>query len=348
MADQKVAFRHITKRVALDKQTLTYRLLARELGITVAEAKSTLDAFISDPQSQAAERGIVATWALSGELKEQPGTGGGDEERDVDAPSTSAAVSRRAVLLVQASELEGKLSLFATPPSRHIYAIAPSVVPTLATLSTYSLPSIPQSEREKWKPAPSTGYGTIEHPEGERKVAGKGKGKAGGKDVVVPTKAALSAKEKAKEKEKDDKKPSTSTTTKGKEKATEKAKAAPRPMGSLGGLFAKSSVPAKRKASPPPKKSTEKKVERKPAVKKSNGIFADEELDSDEEVDDDEMQALREMEEAAVKAASAGTAKSGDKNEAKPAKSTTSAKPPPKKAEAKKPQQSSLGGFFKK
>ncbi|ORY84671.1 DNA polymerase subunit Cdc27 [Leucosporidium creatinivorum] len=328
--DQKGAFRHLTRRVALDKDTVTYRLLSRELGITVKDAKAYLEAYSTD--SSAVERGVTATWAVSGVLKDTAegassngASGNSGEAMDVDGEEKVQAqevIKKRCIMLVSAADLESKLSLFVSP-SKHIYALSPSVPPTLSSLAPYALSSVAESSKAKWKPAPEGGYGGITHPDGERKKKGKGKAKIA--PVTAPARAASgsAAGVKKEETKPKDVKPSTSDSKdKGKGKAPVKtasifnapstSKAPARKIGELGGLFAKASAApkpekkekktstttttstsTKRKASPAPTKSktitkavTPPKAAAPPKkAGRSNGIFGDEELASDEEID---------------------------------------------------------------
>lgn len=201
-----------------------------------------------------------------------------------------------------------KLLLFSSPPSKHVYSLSPAPLHSLVLLTGYQLALIAP---DKWKAPPAEGYGGIVHPDGERrkKVDLKGKGK-----VTAIAKSTISAASATITKGKTIEEKKVVGKAKGKEAASAAAapaKAVPRPIGALRGLFAKQEAAPppikKRKASPPPpaKKMVPKKEVPPPApvpAKKtkivSNGIFGDEEVSDDEfAIGDDEMDAMREMEE---------------------------------------------------
>ncbi|KAM0754686.1 hypothetical protein T439DRAFT_321722 [Meredithblackwellia eburnea MCA 4105] len=325
--DSKVAYRQITKRVNLDKSTLTYRVLSRELGITVKQAKQFLHDYFLDPTN--AERPSSPTWALSGILKPQPMKRNQDE-MDVDddvadsTPSTSsqvtATVPRRTVMLVPDAELASKTELFMAAPTKHIYALSPSPLPTLAALSSYQLSSATEASIEKWKKQPEGGYGGILHPEGEKRKS----------TTVAPTKGGTG---KTGVKKVEEKKAPMASGSGSSSKASDTASTSN--GGSIKGMFAKatanqSNVPAKRKASPVKEKEKEKE---KPKKTTQNGIFADEEVSDDEfgddGLDDEGMDELLRIQEAEEKKASSGAKMEVDK------KSTT--KPAPAKTAPSKP-----------
>lgn len=148
-----------------------------------------------------------------------------------------------------------KSALFSPAPASHIYALAPARLTSLDLLTASSLSLIrPEVREQKWKAAPEStpAYGGIVHPEGERKIA-QGKRKA----PPMPPAAAAAPKagpsglsSKAKKDDSEDVKPSPAAKAKGKGKEKETAsgkgtakakKEEPkiRPIGQLGGLFAR-------------------------------------------------------------------------------------------------------------
>lgn len=222
-----------------------------------------------------------------------------------------------------------KLALFVSPTSQHVYALSPGPLPSLSLLSAYSLSTVSHtSAADKWQPAPANGYGSIVHNAGAQRSLTGAKNKGKGKKIIVPTKAAL--------KEKEPEKPTAGKKVVAKPKEKPKAPP-PRPMGQLRGLFAPKPedavVSAKRKAEPVATKkktisatatastsTTTKKAA--PVVAKSNGIFANEELDSDEEINEEELAAMMEMEQELERdskaKAKASTSKKNDKMEVDP------------------------------
>ncbi|KAL8286485.1 hypothetical protein RQP46_004502 [Phenoliferia psychrophenolica] len=329
----KAAYRQIARRVIMDKSTLTYRVLAREIGISSAAAKEVLHAYLIDPAN--AERGLSPTWTLSGHLKPLDAM---DVDLDPDntppEPSTPAAsLSRHAVLLVSAASLEAKTAEFDPAPTRHLYSLSPSPLPSLLSLCASSLPSVPTTSSTKWKPAPTDGYGTIAHSGGERRrKLDKNKPKA----VVASAKPVASGSTLAK-------KDSSTGSTKGSTSAaaTEDKKPAvevARPMGALKGLFAdRNVVPAKRKATPAVKKVIKKEepVVVVPKKKKvQNGIFEDDVDDSDDDEMDAEMEAMLALEDKKAAAAAAGKGKGKGKDAMDVDVKPTVKKPAPKAAPA--------------
>ena len=338
------------------------KLTSRVGHFALAQRYSFFEAYLADPQ--AIERGVTPTWALSGVLakagKSTNGATNGDamDVDDDEKIEVQEEVERRTILLVAAADLEGesavisafgqadpsgdasaKTALFLSTPHKHVYALSPIAPPTLSSLASYALTNISAAAQAKWKPAPAAkegGYGGIVHLDGERKKKGKGKAKAApvtapartnSSTSVASTSASTSSKPAAKTAA-----PSASTSKSKASTSTSKAststsKPAARPIGTLGGLFAKQAaapkvekkVPAKRKASPPPKSKTVTKAvpapKAAPAKKagRSNGIFGDEELASDEDFDMDgddfDEEAMREMEEAERQAKEQGKAK---------------------------------------
>lgn len=321
------------------------------------------------------ERGVVATWCVSGVLgavkEEEKQSKQEGEAMDVDGDGEEQGtalqvetIQRRQTRLVAATDLEGTLSLPALrappltpppssatprrtatlplflpfpPPTQHIYALSPQPLTSLSQLAPYALSSLSDSTRAKWKPAPEGGYGGIVHPEGEMRKKGKAREKVVGVTAPAAAKASAVASTSAAAKTSSTTAPkgkstATSTSTSSAKASTSKSAAstsksaapAPRKIGELGGLFARS-TPApkpdkkekekKRKASPPPKPKTVTKAVPAPkaAPKKagrSNGIFGDEELASDEEFEMDggdegmwDEEALREAEEDAARKA---------------------------------------------
>ncbi|GAA6062413.1 hypothetical protein JCM10212_006048 [Sporobolomyces blumeae] len=297
--DSKLAFRHITKRVPIEKASLTYRLLSRELGIPVSEAKRHLLDYVNDESAR--ERGVSAVYLLSGTLNPV------DEAMDVEPPSSSLSgaqdkgkgkgkgketgsgdrVKVKTVMLVPADELEAKRALFSPAPTLHVYALTPTRLDrsSFSTLTTCSLGHPDQSEHKaRWKMAPDPeavgqGYGGIVSADGEKKRATNtsgGKGKApsttastagtNGKGGISKGESSKASTSTAKD-DKGKGKATASTTAKGKKGTDPKKKKkdsapAARPIGALGGLFARSF---------PPKKASD-----------------DEEDDSEEEADDDD------------------------------------------------------------
>ncbi|GAA5888003.1 hypothetical protein JCM5296_001528 [Sporobolomyces johnsonii] len=277
--DHKTAFRHITKRVPIEKDTLTYRLLARELAINVSEAKTLLAAYLAD--HVAAERGVSAVYLLSGYLKPTLSTsanghanqGGEAMDVDSDAPSSSIppkqdpeeereVIKTRTVMLVPASELEAKSSLFSPPPTSHVYALTPVplAASTLSLLTASSLSLVSSSPAaKKWKPTPTSadGYGTIVHPEGiKKRKAPPGAGIAKAAVSSTSASASDSAASTSRGGKKLDKGKAAAEQDKGKgktkkEDTKKKPVAAPamRPIGQLGGLFGKKFAAAKKASS---------------------------------------------------------------------------------------------------
>ncbi|GAA6016742.1 hypothetical protein JCM10207_003237 [Rhodosporidiobolus poonsookiae] len=268
--DNKAAFTRITKRVTLEKSILTYRLAARELGVSVNDAKSLLAAYLDTDQAK--ERGVSAVHLVSGYLIPNPsssqnGTNGDrvDSSQAADAMQVDGddqdmgkeVIRTRTVRLVPAAELEASLALFSPPPTSHIYALAPSpLAPAqLPLLHTASLSLVPPAARERWKPPPADApaYGALVHPDGERKRR-PGEGARGGATSAAEragpsagTSKAGAKKEKEEKGKKEDVKPAVKGA-KGKDKAADnskgkgkKADTAPkiRPIGQLGGLFAR-------------------------------------------------------------------------------------------------------------
>ena len=169
--DQKVAFRHITKRVPIEKahvslsplalpapifldqltrqtwcgKQLTYRLLSRELGITVTQSKEwahlslyipvdwlgtdstkirllrLLASYLQEPSAK--ERGVSAVYLLSGFLTRNPAiengknghnedeqgmdVAGRDEPTSTQENETKEVFRTRTVMLVTSEELKG-------------------------------------------------------------------------------------------------------------------------------------------------------------------------------------------------------------------------------------------------
>ncbi|GAA5853727.1 hypothetical protein JCM8547_007425 [Rhodosporidiobolus lusitaniae] len=281
--DSKQAFTRFTRRVTIEKTILTYRFTARELGITVREAKALLAAYLETDQAK--ERGVSAVYLLSGFLKKDEAKKSSQEDAmDVDgegatqqsqaAEDENEVVPVRTMMLVPADELEVKLALFTRPPSSHVYALTPTplTTPQLSLLHTASLSLVSSSAREKWKDAPTgdaAAYGGILHPDGVKKR------KAGAK--IGPTPPVSNAGPSAVKKEKEETKPD--VKGKGKEKAPEKGKgkeikkkaadAGPK-IGERRGLFSRSfDEPALKK-------------------KKGKGKASSDEEDSDEEDDESE------------------------------------------------------------
>ncbi|GAA5933981.1 uncharacterized protein JCM15063_000523 [Sporobolomyces koalae] len=253
--DQKIVSRHITKRVALEKTILTYRLLSRELSLTVGDSKRYLSTYLEDPTAQ--ERGVSAVYLLSGYL------------------SDAAEVPTRTVKLVNSDQLEAAKELFQPTPSIHVYALTPNPLAEFSQLTTTYLPIEPSS---KWKPRPTSEeqYGQILNWNGrEMKRSGKkgqatnpkknvedgkGKGKAKAKDEPVPSKKKEEPAAAAKGKK-------ATTTIK---KPIKKAAAGPssRPIGQLGGLFSKQFAAQKKAES----SSDEEEEEEEQPKKKSSVV----------------------------------------------------------------------------
>ncbi|SCZ95066.1 BZ3500_MvSof-1268-A1-R1_Chr11-3g03580 [Microbotryum saponariae] len=296
--DQKVAFRHLTKRIAIDQQPLSYRVASRELGITIQDAKVLLAAFLEDPSTQA--RGITATYCLCGQVATQPKEDDDDHAMDLDSQHASQLGSpalTSIVLLVPQAELEAAQNRFLTPPQSHVYALHSTPLASTSDLSVHTLPLLStEALRAKWKPIPLGGYGEIVHPNGERKKSSSQTGKKAftnkASTSAKPTTTLLGTKlESAKASTSNSDIPSSRSTKK-------PAASTVRKIGQPGGLFARREptpspvapkvVPSKRKASP---------------KKKQNGLFAEEELASDEEEEEDlwDEEALREAEEMALK-----------------------------------------------
>ncbi|KAM0791767.1 hypothetical protein ACM66B_004031 [Microbotryomycetes sp. NB124-2] len=329
--ETKQAFRHLTKRVTLDKDTVTYRMLSREMGITVQAAKQFLKAYLQDPSAK--ERGVSATYVLTGTLKQPQANGhsassNGSSKHTTDAdgmdidavePTSQVGsssmhstrlhnVQTRTVLIVPQAQLQDHLTKFVHEPSQHVYAASPGVLVDLSALASSALFALPESTLKRWKPRPASGYGAIEHPDGVKKrkstakagAVASGSGKAAAAAAAVPAAAAEATKKLTNASK------SNATTakpdTKGKGKDKDSAKPTARPIGQLGGLFADrnsssksstSNVPSKRKASEPAAVTTKPKAATAAPKRagKSNGIFGDEELDSDQDFGDDDMDA---------------------------------------------------------
>ncbi|GAA6012542.1 hypothetical protein JCM11491_005427 [Sporobolomyces phaffii] len=255
--DNKVAFRHITKRVAIEKSILTYRLLSRELGVTVTQAKSLLALYLDDPSAQ--ERGVSAVYLVSGYLRprEEPSTstsnGGPRDEpdgaaaaMDLDEPPSSQprgdderdVVQTRTVKLVAFSDLEATLSLFSPTPSHHVYSLTPApLAPSdFSQLTTTYLPLAASDPKvtAKWKlapdaDAPGRGYGGIVAWDGQegKKRTGKLVRKPTVEDTANKKAVASASNVKGKGKAKEDA-PTAATATvsaaKGKKVVTKKDK----------------------------------------------------------------------------------------------------------------------------
>lgn len=228
-----------------------------------------------------------------------------------------------------------KLSLFVSTPSSHIYSLSPVPLPTLEMLTGYALPSLFSSSSEtatsKWKKIPEGGYGGISHPDGNREplldsdlpppLASTSTSKSTTVKQDIKPAPTIAAEKKSK--------PTpapiaSKSTAKGKGTAAKEVSKPPakvfRPIGSLGGLFAKQTeaavVKKKKHDSPAPdspvaKKKPKNKVvveDKKKVVKKAgraNGAFADEEVETDSDGEDPwdedaeaEMQALEDAENA--------------------------------------------------
>ncbi|GAA5847033.1 hypothetical protein JCM9279_002660 [Rhodotorula babjevae] len=186
--DQQKAFGRITRRVAIDRSILTYRLAARELGCTVTDAKATLQAYFESDVAK--ERNVGAVWLVSGFLVPPPrapvapnGTQARDDDDAMDVDSSaevgaSAAaqgtqerggagegggvgkvVQRIVQRLVQNKDLEAQLPLFAStprPPSTHLYALLPAPsLPDLALLGPAALSLVAPANRDKWRAPPA-------------------------------------------------------------------------------------------------------------------------------------------------------------------------------------------------
>ncbi|KAJ8292473.1 hypothetical protein OF846_004252 [Rhodotorula toruloides] len=325
--DQQKAFGRITKRVHIEKAVLTYRLAARELGVSVKDAKALLAAYHASDAAK--EREIKAVYLLSGYLKKEETDGAakgqdGEDKMDVDGEDGTQATQQtqadgtesvrvKTMALVQEDELEAKRSLFTDDPapSSHIYALSPAHLTSLSLLSTTSLSLIPPSVREtKWKASPDDipAYGGIVHPDGERKrkpgqgarksaampaapKAGPSKDKAAVKKQAEPPAKPAKGKGKAKEE-----------PAKGKKKDEPKA----RPIGQLGGLFAR-------------------KFEDKKGKKKANS--------SDEEDDDESAE---EESEEDVKPKKKGSVVPAKRKSTSPAVSRKKPDPPAAKSKAVK------------
>jgi hypothetical protein len=249
----------------------------------------------SDP---AKERGVTATYLLTGYLKEDTAENGkGADAMDIDGLDATQSsqngaggdevalaevVKTKTMMVVQQDELEGKsggllcrasvsctranrlraknaakTALFSSAPTSHVYALVPTRLTSLALLSASALSLIrPEIREQKWKVAPESApaYGGIVHPDGERKVPqGKRKAppmpaaaaaaapKAGPSGTSKPAKkdqevAAASKPVKGKGKGKEKETASSAAASKGKAKKEEPKI---RPIGQLGGLFAK-------------------------------------------------------------------------------------------------------------
>ncbi|GAA5958531.1 hypothetical protein JCM8115_002495 [Rhodotorula mucilaginosa] len=269
------AFTKLTKRIAIEKTILSYRLAARELGVSVQDAKQILAAYLaSDP---AKERGVSATYLLTGYLKQDSAANGnsngnGTDAMDIDGLDATQSsqngaggeeealaeiVKTKTMMVVQQDELEAKSALFSPAPTSHVYALVPTRLTSLALLSASALSLIrPEVREQKWKAAPESApaYGGIVHPDGERKVShGKREAppmpaaaaaaapKAGPSGTSKPAKkdqevAAASKPVKGKGKGKEKETASSAAASKGKAKKEEPKI---RPIGQLGGLFAK-------------------------------------------------------------------------------------------------------------
>lgn len=353
-ASSSLARLHSSDR--LQSSQLSYRLAARELGVSVHDAKqyalslspdsrevsspSTLSLIIasfhpacrilaaylaSDP---AKERGVTATYLLSGYLKQDSAANGkGADAMDIDGldatqssqngargdeEALAEVVKTKTMMIVQQDELEGKsggllyrargtreltkfrlnaakTALFSPAPTSHVYALVPTRLTSLALLSASALSLIrPEVREQKWKPAPESApaYGGIVHPDGERKVPqGKHKAppmpaaapKAGPSGTSKPAKkdeaaaAAASKPVKGKGKGKEKESASSAAASKGKAKKEEPKI---RPIGQLGGLFAKKFDDS----------TTKKKKDKKKADSDDSDADGRDDDDEDEEV----------------------------------------------------------------
>ncbi|GAA5862406.1 hypothetical protein JCM3774_002505 [Rhodotorula dairenensis] len=274
--DHQRAFTKLTKRIAIEKTILSYRLAARELGVSVHDAKQLLAAYLASVPAK--ERGVTATYLLTGYLKRDGSASenkpnGGADAMDIDRPDATQssqngvdgeedtrpkAVKTKTMMVVQQDELQAKSALFSPAPSSHVYALAPARLTSLGLLSVSALSLIrPEVREQKWKAAPegAPAYGGIVHPDGERRVPqGKRKAappplpaapKAGPSGTSKPVKKEATAaadpkpvKGKGKGKGKEKESASAAAASKGKAKV-KKEEPKIRPIGQLGGLFAK-------------------------------------------------------------------------------------------------------------
>lgn len=303
------AFTKLTKRIAIEKTILSYRLAARELGVSVQDAKQILAAYLaSDP---AKERGVTATYLLSGYLKTDSAANGiengkGADVMDIDGLDATQSsqngaggdegalaeiTQTKTMMVVQQNELEAKTALFSPAPTSHVYALVPTRLTSLALLSASALSLIrPEVREQKWKAAPESApaYGGIVHPDGERKVPhGKRKAppmpaaaavapKAGPSGTSKPVKkdeAATDSKPvKGKGKAKEKESVSSAAASKGKAKKEEPKI---RPIGQLGGLFAK--------------KFDDSAMKKKKGKKKADSDESDADGSDDDDEDEEEV-----------------------------------------------------------
>ncbi|SCV73568.1 BQ2448_7494 [Microbotryum intermedium] len=363
--DQKVAFRHLTKRIAIDQQPLSYRVASRELGITIQEAKSLLAAFLDDPSTQA--RGITATYCLCGQLAPKLN----DDAMDLDSQDASQKESvtpKSIILLVPQAELKAAQARFATPPRFHIYALHSTPLASTSDLCLHTLPLLStEAHRSKWKPIPLGGYGEIVHPSGERKKSASSSqaGKKVFETKAGSVKSTLGAKNEAAKVSTLNVESKASTS---KKKSNKAVPSTVRKIGQPGGLFARRDptppllashlVPSKRKSSPETNKKNHKE---------QNGLFADEELSSDEDDDLWDEEALREAEQMALKGDTSNqVAVVGEAKKKEPTPAPKKAAPPTplpvkkfgtassnttangKASTSKAAQQKEIGSFFTK
>lgn len=192
---------------------------------------------------------------------------------------------------------------FISPPSAHIYSLSPGLLPDLSLLTGYDLPSAPAATAPKWKDAPATGYGGIHHPKGDRKPVATNSSDPKAKKSIAPAVQAKKPIASTSTSTQSSLGATKATTTKAKGGKTEPSKPPAkvfRPIGSLGGLFAKS-IPEpkpKKHESPAPESPVPAKkgktTKQKPKV----------ESDEDEEWNEAELEEMRVMEVEAKKKAS--------------------------------------------
>ncbi|GAA5972569.1 hypothetical protein JCM11641_001903 [Rhodosporidiobolus odoratus] len=327
--DNKQAFGRITRRVTIEKSILTYRLCARELGVTVKQAKALLAAYLDTDQAR--ERAASAVYCLSGYLKQDAADDQDGMDVDGEEKQEQDAVKIRTVMLVPAEDVEAKAALFSRPPSSHVYAVTPTplAISQLTLLHTASLSLVKPEAREKWKPSPEAdgekAYGGIVHPDGERRrQPGQGgargaptstAARAGSNGKGAETKPAVPKKEETKAAvKKEEKGKGKVSAAKGKAK-DDKKKASGLKIGERRGLFGSAFDEPKKGKGKKKKESSDEEEEE------------EEEEESEEEVKPKKTVPAKRKSSPTATRSSSTTASSSKAPPAKPA-------PPPKKAAA--------------
>ncbi|KAG8936095.1 hypothetical protein FRC02_004720 [Tulasnella sp. 418] len=132
---QKVS-EYLSKRIQVDNEVVTFRLLSRELRIHVNEAKNELARFYHLSKNSAP---VHATYLLSGEVvehKQPPAQSAGSNTAVEQVPSPQAAQLKRKIVLIGETDVEQAKLQFSRIICTHVYSLSPGMLNDKALLAS--------------------------------------------------------------------------------------------------------------------------------------------------------------------------------------------------------------------